>query len=89
MFNSSNKNLGSVERRGTHTPVPLNLREFLNPEQRRALRQIENFGWRLAFVRREVFHESVVVVVNSEGSVFSTIEQDGFINAEPSVGLRL
>ena len=76
------------ERRKGVSPIPLNLREFLNDDQRRTLRQIETFGWSLAFVRRPLFHDPVVVITNNERTTYSVIEQDGTINSEPDIAIR-
>jgi hypothetical protein len=89
MLSQQKRGVSSSERRGHLNPIPLNLRGFLNSEQNRALRQVESFGWRLAFVRRELFHQALVVICNAEGSEYSTIEADGFINAEPPEHFRI
>lgn len=76
------------ERRGGASPIPLNLREFLNEDQRRSLRQVEGFGWELAFVRRPLFQDPVVVIRNSECTAFSVLEDDGTINDAPNIIIR-
>ncbi len=76
------------ERRRGINPIPLNLREFLNYEQRRVLRQIEGFGWQLAFVRRPVFQDPVAVIRNTGATSYSVLEEDGTINANPDISVR-
>ncbi len=76
------------ERRRGMSPIPINLREFLNDEQRRTLRQVEGFGWQLAFVRRPLFQDPTVVIRNADASSFSVLELDGSINAEPDIIIR-
>lgn len=76
------------ERRRGINPIPLNLREFLNEDQRRTLKQIEGFGWELAFVRRPLFQDPIVVIRSSEGTAYSVLEEDGSINAEPDITIR-
>lgn len=76
------------ERRNGVTPIPMNLREFINDDQRRTLKQIEGFGWELAFVRRPLFQDPVVVIRNSEATAYSVLEDDGSINAEPDITIR-
>lgn len=86
---SNNDSVKSIhERRKGVMPIPLNLREYLNEDQRRTLRQVEGFGWQLAFIRRPLFQEPLVVIKNSEGSGFSVLEPDGSINAEADVVIR-
>jgi hypothetical protein len=76
------------ERRGAEAAIPLNLREFLNEHQRSTLNQVESFGWHLAFVRRPLFQEVVVVIANADDSAYSVLEKDGTINSQPDLFLR-
>lgn len=76
------------ERRGDESPIPLNLREFLNENQRSTLRKIESFGWHLAFVRRPLFQEPVAVIANTDDSTYSVLEKDGSINSDADLFLR-
>lgn len=76
------------DRRGTMPPVPENLCAFLNQDQKNALRQIENFGWRLAFVRRPMFEPMMIVVESPDGGSHAVIERDGEINKETKIILR-
>lgn len=76
------------ERRGAESAIPMNLREFLNDHQRSTLKQIESFGWHLAFVRRPLFQDVVVVIANEDDSAFSVLEKDGSINSQPDLFLR-
>lgn len=77
----------SNKRRG-EMPVPMNLRELLNQEQMASVRQMESFGWRLAFVRRPSSETPVAIVESTDGRSYGTLEIDGTINTEFSVGLR-
>lgn len=65
-----------------------NLDEMLNERQKLTLRQMEDFGWRLAFVRSPLFQEPLVVVCNAKGSRFVILEEDGRIDMEPNITLR-
>lgn len=76
------------DRRKGLNPIPLNLREFINEDQRRTLKQIEGFGWQLAFVRRPLFQEPIVVIKNGDASSFGVVEEDGTINSSPDVIFR-
>lgn len=82
-------NLGAScdKRRGNHA-VPLNLREYLNKQQMQALRQMEGFGWQLAFVRRKEDNFSAAVVVNNKLSRVGVLEKDGSINTNHQLGCR-
>lgn len=76
------------EKRSGLAPVPRNLGEILNENQMTSLRQIENFGWQLHFVRRPLFQEPVVVIVSAEGDRFGTLETDGRIEIKTRFDLR-
>jgi len=85
---SANKQEQAYNRRQGMSAIPINLREFLSDDQRRSLRQIESFGWQLAFVRRPLFQDPVVVIRNGEGSKFSVLEPDGTVNDQPDIEIR-
>lgn len=77
-----------TEKRRGMAPIPGNLRELLNAQQLTSLRQIENFGWQLHFVRRPLFQDPVVVIVSAEGDRFGTLESDGRIEISNHFDIR-
>ena len=76
------------EKRRGELPIPINLKEYLNQDQLYALRQMESFGWRIAFVRRPAFQTPMIVVTNSEGTRFGVLERDGSIIDDENLGIR-
>lgn len=76
------------DRRKNKEHVSENLKEQLNPHQRRALDNIESTGWQLFCVRNPPFQNPVVVVVNSDGDLFATMEYDGELNLTHHLALR-
>ena len=76
------------EKRKNDEPVPDNATTLLNQPQILALRQIENFGWRLQFIRRPLFQDPVAVVVDGDGAKIGILEEDGRINMEPDIKVR-
>lgn len=76
------------EKRKGELPVPENAAEMLNRLQVLALRQMENFGWRLQFIRRPLFQDPVAVVVDGNGVKIGILEEDGRINMEPEIEVR-
>ena len=65
-----------------------NLSELLNEHQTSALNQMESVGWQVFCVRISLFQDPVVVVINSDGDAFATLEYDGELNLTPDLSLR-
>lgn len=76
------------EGRNREVPIPENLTDYLNEDQLRALRKVEEFGWVLKFVRRPLFQKAVPIVVNHDGTRFGVLEEDGSINMQPDLVIR-
>jgi len=76
------------EKRGKIQAVPDRLSQVLNELQLLGLRQMENFGWYLLFVRRPLFQESVAVLSNAQSSRLGLLEQDGQVTLDPNIPLR-
>jgi hypothetical protein len=76
------------EKRNDLVPVPDNVDDLLNEDQRHSLRQIEVFGWQLHFVRRPLFQEPVPVILSPEGDKYAILEPDGRINMTPDSVIR-
>lgn len=75
------------KRRG-EKPIPENLKDFLNEEQLAAVKKMEEFGWKLKFVRRPAFEKPMVVVTSGAGGKIGVLEEDGRVNMEADVKLR-
>jgi hypothetical protein len=65
-----------------------NLSALLNQHQMSALNQMESSGWQVFCVRISLFQDPVVVVVNSDGDAFATLEYDGELNLTPDLSVR-
>ena len=77
-----------MEKRKGDSPIPDNLEDYLNVVQIKALRQIENFGWELKFVRRPLFQDPIAVIINNDGDRVGTLEPDGRIDLQQNFELR-
>jgi len=77
-----------MEKRKGESPIPDNLEDYLNAVQIKALRQIENFGWELKFVRRPLFQDPIAVIINNDGDRVGTLEPDGRIDLQQNFELR-
>lgn len=76
------------QERNRMPPVPEDLDQRLSKDQRYRLRQLEGFGWRVAFVRRPLFQEITVVLASAEGSQLGILEPDGELNMELNIQVR-
>ncbi|ABD81453.1 hypothetical protein [Saccharophagus degradans] len=82
------QNASQRERRAKRENNTQVLESILSELQRLTLHQLEGFGWRLAFVRRPLFQDPIVVVVNCENSKYGVLEDDGSINVEHNIQIR-
>lgn len=78
----------NLDKRGSQDPIPANLEYYLTDRQIQSLHHFEDFGWRLAFVRRPLFDLPTVVIESPERKQLATIEEDGALNLDPELYLR-
>lgn len=74
--------------RGEKSPIPRNLGKYLNEQQLNALDAIEKFGWAIAFIRRPLFQQAKVFVVNRVGKRFGILLEDGSLDQEGEMHIR-
>ena len=76
------------DRRGIQKAVPIDLGRYLSESQLLALHSLESFGWQLCFVRRPLFMQPIVVVINPESTQLAVLEEDGSVNLKPQLHIR-
>lgn len=77
------------ERREQVSPArAAELRAGLTSPQRATLATMEQFGWRLQFVRRPLFREPVPVLLDRSGTRFAVLEEDGTFHEDPDFRIR-
>ena len=76
------------DRRSDKKRTIWNVSGLLSHHQIRALSRIESAGWEVFCVRTSLFHDPVIVVVNSGGDVFATLEYDGELDLTPDLTFR-
>ncbi len=76
------------EKRKGDQPIPHNVKNYLNDAQLAELRSIEQFGWNLKYIRRPLFQEQVIVVINPDGKSIGVLEDDGGLNMNPNIETR-
>ena len=75
-------------KRDKDAPVPEDVKNYLTKAQSVELTHIERFGWTLNYVRRPLFQERVVVVMNPGGGSIAVLEEDGSLNLESNIDTR-
>lgn len=76
------------DKRNKQPAVPGNVGDYLNSDQQLALTNLRKFGWEIKFIRRPLFQESIVVLMNSDGRKIGVLEKDGRINTDPKLVIR-
>ena len=77
-----------IERRSEGNQVPESLDEVLNEAQLLTMSKMEGFGWRLAFIRRQVFQDIVPVLLHPDNRISGTLEGDGAFNTRREIEFR-
>lgn len=76
------------ERRKSDVIEQAGLRAALAPAQQAALVTLEQFRWRLEFVRRPLFLDPVPVLRAPDGKRFVVLQADGSIDEAPDFRIR-
>lgn len=78
-----------MEKNRNHEPaIPNNLSEYLNKLQMATINKMEEFGWKLFFVRRPLFQEITAIMHFPSSGETALIEQDGAFNKAHDVYVR-
>ena len=80
--------MNNNNKRSSEKTIPENIKDFLTDAQAAELNHIEGFGWSLKYIRRPLFQERVVVVMNPNGSSIGILEEDGRLNLESNIDTR-
>lgn len=80
--------MSTDDKRGKAPPIPPNVKKLLTPDQTVALKRLEDFGWRIEFVRRPLFQQVTIVVTSYDGKEFGVLEANGELNMKPDIKLR-
>lgn len=76
------------ERRKVQQQPGRALEKDLNQDQLITLRELENFGWELKFVRRRPFQDPVPVVFDGDRRSFAVLRPDGSLDEKPGFEIR-
>jgi len=75
------------KRKGNHS-VPDDLSEVLNEDQVLMLKKMEEFGWKLEFIRKPLFQDVVPVLIHPDKNSVATLEEDGTLNIHADFRIR-
>ena len=75
-------------RKAQHEEDEAKLKAGLTGPQLATLHTMEQFRWKLRFVRRPLFQEPVAVLFNRDESRYAVLEADGSINESPDFKIR-
>ena len=76
------------ERRIGVDAIPEDLEARMTELQRHALKQLEGFGWSIKFVRRPLFQDPVIVLVDPSGARHAVLTEDGSIDRDTDFIVR-
>ncbi len=78
----------SKERRGGQVAIPDDIKSRLNEFQHQTLARLEGFGWSVAFVRRPLFQDQVIVLFDPAGRQHAILNEDGTIDKTTVTQIR-
>lgn len=76
------------EVRGSQKPVPDHVENYLNDLQKLGLRQAEEYGWQIQFVRKNKRNKPLAVLGVSGKPINGTLIDDGTIETELRIAMR-
>lgn len=79
---------GLDERRIGVDAIPEDIKTRLTQLQRYALANLEGFGWSIRFVRRPLFQEQVVLLVDPSGEQYAVLTEDGTVDRNIDFAIR-
>jgi hypothetical protein len=78
-----------LERRTDERQTQDDLKRMLNQQQKDALQQMEITGWKILFIRNQLFHPMITVLTNNADGAVVVLEEDGSVTPEYDLRLRL
>ena len=76
------------ERRIGLDAIPEDIKSRMTGPQRGTLARLEGFGWSLQFVRRPLFQEQVIVLVDPAGKEHAILLEDGTMDRDIDLATR-
>lgn len=79
---------GSKERRIGVDAIPGDIAARMTEMQRHTLANLEGFGWSIKFVRRPLFVEQTIVLVDPSGEQYAGLTEDGDMDRDVDLAIR-
>jgi hypothetical protein len=76
------------DKRKRVSPIPDNVNNVLNHEQKLMLSKMEGFGWELKYVRRALFQDIVPILFHQDSGHHGVLEEDGTLNTHSDLKIR-
>ena len=77
-----------TERRIGIDAIPEDMRTRMTDLQRNTLAKLRGFGWSIKFVRRPLFQDQVIVLVDASGEQHAILQEDGSIIRNMELTIR-
>lgn len=68
--------------------IPEDIKALMTDLQLLTLANLEGFGWSIQFVRRPLFQEQVIVIVDPSGEQYAILTEDGEVDRDANLTLR-
>ncbi len=77
-----------IERRVGLDAIPSDLQSRLTKRQHETLGRIKRAGWSIQFVRRSLYEDQVIVLVDGTGEQHAILQEDGKLIHNPGLAFR-
>jgi len=74
--------------RSKSNATPDKLLSVLTKEQRISFSNLEFFGWKIWFVRRPLFFDPQVLLINEDSGLYGLLMKDGNLDMDPKINIR-
>lgn len=78
-----------IDRRIDEQQTQDDLKRMLNKQQMSTLQQMETSGWKILFIRNQLFHPMIAALGHKVDGSVAVLEEDGSISREHELRLRL
>lgn len=77
-----------LERRARKPAVPSDFEQYLNVHQLNTFYYLQEFGWKMHFIRRPPFQQTTAVMINTDTNCICLLEKEGHVDMHPTLELR-